>query len=75
MNTANVLMQLASPLDDRELLDVRRALGGIAGVARVEPGRKLRRVLLVDYDPRRVSAQALLAAMRRCGFPAQLVGM
>jgi hypothetical protein len=75
MNTANVLMHLAAPLDDRDLGDVRDALRGIAGVGRVEPGRKLRRVLLVDYDPRVVSAQALLAAMRHRGFPAQLVGM
>jgi hypothetical protein len=75
MNTANVLMHLPAPLDDRELSHVRDTLGGIAGVERVEPGRKLRRVLLVDYDPRVVSAQALLAAMHHGGFPAQLVGM
>ena len=73
--TSNVLMHLSAPLDERGLSEVRDALGGIAGVGRVEPGRKLRRVLLVDYDPRRVSAQALLAALRHRGFPAQLVGM
>ena len=75
MTTTNVLMHLSAPLDERDLRVVRDALGRIAGVGRVEPGRKLRRVLLVDYDPRVVSAQALVVAMRRRGFPAQLVGM
>jgi hypothetical protein len=75
MTTTNVLMHLAAPLDERDLHAVRDALGGLAGVGRVEPGRKLRRVLLVDYDPRVVTAQALLAALRHRGFPAQLVGM
>ena len=75
MTIANVLMHLSAPLDERDLRDVRDTLGGIAGVGRVEPGRKLRRVLLVDYDPRVVSAPALVAAVRHRGFPAQLVGM
>jgi len=75
MTTANVLMHLCAPLDERALCDARDALSGIAGVGRVEPGRKLRCVLLVDYDPGVVSAQSLLAVMRHRGFPAQLVGM
>jgi copper chaperone CopZ len=75
MNNANVLMHFGARLDDRQVDEVRAALSKLAGVARVEPGRKLRKVLLVDYDPHVVSAQALVAAMRHRGYAPQLVGM
>jgi hypothetical protein len=74
MKPSNTLLLLAAPLDERGLGSVRDALGAIAGVARVEPGRKVRRLLLVGYDPRLVNAQALLAVLRLRGFPAQLMG-
>jgi copper chaperone CopZ len=75
MNFANVLMHFGARLDDQQVDEVRAALSKLAGVARVAPGRKLRQVLLVDYDPRVVSAQALVAAIRHHGFAPQLVGM
>ncbi|MFO1364202.1 MAG: hypothetical protein U1F45_17390 [Burkholderiales bacterium] len=75
MNFANVLMHFGTRLDDRQVDEVRAALSRLAGVARVAPGRKLRQVLLVDYDPRVVSAQALVAVARHRGYAAQLVGM
>lgn len=75
MSNANVLMHFGSLLDDRQVDEVRTALSRLAGVARVEPGRKLRKILLVDYDPRVVDAQALVAAMRNRGYAPQLVGM
>ena len=75
MNNANVLMHFGSLLDDRQVDEVRAALSRLAGVARVEPGRKLRKILLVDYDPRVVDAQALVAAVRHRGYAPQLVGM
>jgi hypothetical protein len=75
MSYANVLMHFAARLDDRQVEDARAALAAVAGVARVEPGRKLRQLLLVDYDPRVVSAQALIAAVRHRGLTPRLVGM
>ena len=75
MSYANVLMHFAARLDDRQVEDARNALAAVAGVARVAPGRKLRQLLLVDYDPRVVSAQALIDAVRHRGFAPRLVGM
>ena len=72
---ANVLMHFAAHLDDRQVEDARAALAAVAGVARVEPGRKLPQLLLVDYDPRVVSAQALIDAVRHRGLAPRLVGM
>ena len=53
MNNANVLMHFGSLLDDRQVDEVRAALSRLAGVARVEPGRKLRKILLQqgENDP------------------------
>jgi copper chaperone CopZ len=68
-------MHFAARLDDRQVDDLRAALAAVAGVARVEAGRKLRQLLLVDYDPRVVSARALIDAVRDCGFAPRLVGM
>ena len=45
MSYANVLMHFAARLDDRQVEDARAALAAVAGVARVEPGRKLRQLL------------------------------
>lgn len=75
MSYANVLMHFAARLDERQVDDARTALAAVAGVARVEPGRKLPQLLLVDYDPRVVSAQALLDAVRHRGLAPQLIGM
>jgi hypothetical protein len=75
MSYANVLMHFATRLDERQVDDARAVLAVVAGVARVEPGRKLPQLLLVDYDPRIVSAQALLDAVRHRGLAPQLIGM
>ncbi|HSD40665.1 MAG TPA: hypothetical protein VLD36_02255 [Burkholderiales bacterium] len=75
MHNANVLMHFAARLDDRQVDDLRAALAAVAGVARVEAGRKLRQLLLIDYDPRVVSARALVEAVRHRGFTPRLVGM
>lgn len=75
MSNTNVLMHFATRLDDRQVDDLCTALGEVAGVARVAAGRKLRQLLLVDYDPRVVSAGALIDAARKRGFSPRLVGM
>lgn len=75
MSNASVLIHVPARLDDRQVAAARDTLTALAGVARVEPSRKLRELLLVDYDPRVVSAQAFLGAMRYHGIAARLVGM
>jgi len=73
--TANVLLHLAGPIVGAEIGEVARDLAAIAGVARVRPGAKLPKLLLVDYDPAVVGAQSLVAHARRRWSAVQLVGM
>jgi hypothetical protein len=72
---ANVLMHLAGPIVGAEIREIVRELAQMPGVARVRPGAKLPKLLLVDYNPAAVAAQSLLAAARRRWTAAQLVGM
>lgn len=74
MSHASVLMRFATQLDERRTDDIRGALTALAGVARVRAGLKLPRLMLVEYDPRVVSAQALRDALRDRGFAPQFVG-
>ena len=75
IRSANVLVHLAGPVVGSEVRDVVQELAGVAGVARVRPGAKLPKLLLVDYNPAMVAAQALVAAARRRWPATQLVGM
>jgi hypothetical protein len=72
---AKVLMHLAGPIVGAEIREIVRDLARVAGVARVRPGAKLPKLLLVDYDPTVVAAQSLVALARRRWTAAQLVGM
>jgi hypothetical protein len=72
---ANVLMHLAGPIVGAEIREIVRELAQVPGVERVRPGAKLPKLLLVDYNPAVVAAQALVAAARRRWTAAQLVGM
>ena len=64
---ANVLMHLAGPIVGAEIRDIVRDLACVAGVARVRPGAKLPKLLLVDYDPAVVAAQSLFATPAAAG--------
>jgi hypothetical protein len=72
---ANVLMHLAGPMVGSEVRDILRELASLAGVASVKPGAKVPRMLLIDYDPNVIAAQALVGHARRRWTAAQLVGM
>ena len=72
---ANVLMHLAGPIVGAEIREIVRELAQAPGVERVRPGAKLPKLLLVDYNPAMVAAQALVALARRRWPATQLVGM
>ena len=74
-SNANVLVHLAGPVAGSEVRDVVRELASVAGVARVRPGAKLPKLLLIDYDPAVIGAQSLIARVRRRFAAARLVGM
>jgi hypothetical protein len=74
-SNANVLVHLAGPVVGSEVGDVVRELASVAGVARVRPGAKLPKLLLIDYDPAVIGAQSLIARVQRRFAAARLVGM
>jgi hypothetical protein len=52
-----------------------RELAALAGVARVAPGTRVSRLLLIDYDPTVIGERTLLARARRGWTAARLVGI
>jgi hypothetical protein len=74
-SNANVLVHLAGAVVGSEVGDVIRDLSTVVGVARVRPGAKLPKLLLIDYDPAVIGAQSLIARVQRRFAAARLVGM
>lgn len=71
----NVIVDLERGLDPARLHEIRSTLADLAGVVRAQPSERLARMMLVGYDPRVISAQAILESVRRRGLGAHLVGM
>ncbi len=71
---AKVLLHLASPTVGNDVRRLVRELAALAGVARVEPGSRLPRLLFIDYDPTVIAVRSLLACARRGWTAARLAG-
>ncbi|BAU50184.1 hypothetical protein SVA_3648 [Sulfurifustis variabilis] len=72
---ANVIVHLVEARDRAQIRELGLALANLVGVVRAQPSRRLERMMLVDYDPRIIDAQAILARVRRRGLEARLIGM
>jgi hypothetical protein len=72
---ANVIVHVKQARDRTQIHEAHAAIANLVGVVRAQPSRRLERMMLVDYDPRLIDAQAILASVRRHGLEAQLVGM
>jgi hypothetical protein len=74
-NYSDVIVHLGKRLgaDDRSRLE--RALEAERGVARVRANSRAGQLLVVDYDPRAISALGVLRSVQAKGFAARLVGM
>lgn len=75
MPVVDVVVDLERGFDHARLHEVRSTLADLAGVVSARPSERLERMLVVGYDPRVTSAQAILASVRRRGLAAHLVGM
>jgi hypothetical protein len=71
----DVIVDIAPGSDPARLHEVRTALADLAGVVRARSSERLERLVLVGYDPRVTSSQAILASVRGHGLAAHLVGM
>jgi hypothetical protein len=72
---AKVFLHLASPTVGNDVRGLVRELAALAGVARVAPGTRVSRLLLIDYDPTVIGERTLLARARRGWTAARLVGI
>jgi sensor domain CHASE-containing protein len=71
----NVVVHVKETLVPEQLAALQAALGSLDGVTQARTSARLSRLMLVDYDPSVVSAQAILQSVTRRGLSAQLVGM
>jgi sensor domain CHASE-containing protein len=70
-----ILMHVPAPATDADIDALASHIHRLRGVSRVERGAKVRRVMLIDYDPVVVSANAFVSTADARGLPARLVGM
>jgi len=73
--TANVVIHFAGSLGEKALVEVEQAIRDLGGVGRVAPSPRLQGLMLVDYDPARISAQSILASASQRGMAGRLVGL
>ena len=74
-SNVNVIVHVKQTLAAAQLGALQTALADQAGVVRAQPSTRSHQLILVDYDPRRVSAQAILGRVRGQGLDARLIGM
>ena len=72
---AKVVLHLAGPTIGNDVRRLMCELAALAGVARVVPGSKVSRLLLIDYDPTVIGVRTLLAYARRGWTDARAVGI
>ncbi len=73
--TANVVIHFAGFPGEKVLGEVEQAIRDLRGVGRVAPSPRLQGLMLVDYDPARISAQSILASASQRGMAGRLVGL
>jgi hypothetical protein len=71
----NVIVYLPGPVAPAKRAEIEQAVAAQPGVGRTAASKQTERLILVDYDPRATSAQAILGCVRSRGVSAQLVGM
>ncbi len=74
IQAVTVMIQLAECPTEETLGALERTLGRVPGVLMVEAVGHLPRMVRVDYDPARATAEAVLAVVTGAGHEARLVG-
>ncbi len=72
---ADVMIHIDENLDDDNIHEIEQELGVLQGVACACVPEQARHLLLIDYDPVDINAQALLSHVTRHGVHAELVGL
>jgi len=74
-NAVDVLVHIDQTLNHDRLAAVTRAIAAVNGVATAEGHDAKPHLVIVTYDPEKVSSQQILAAVKAQGVNAELVGL
>jgi len=74
-NAVDVLVHIDQTLNHDRLAAVTRAIAAMNGVATAEGHDAKPHLVIVTYDPEKVSSQQILAAVKAQGVNAELVGL
>ena len=74
-NAVDVLVHIDQTLNHDRLAAVTRAIAAVNGVATAEGHDAKPHLVIVTYDPEKVSSQQILAAVKAQGVNAELIGL
>ena len=74
-SAADVLIHIDQTLDHNHLAAITAKIAAIAGVASAEGHDAKPHLVIVTYDPEKVHATDLLAAVKAQGVGAELIGL
>jgi len=72
---ANIVVDVREELSGQSGDALVNVLRGVQGVSRAWVSRRVRRLVLVDFDPKRTDTRTVLDSVVRRGFDARLIGM
>jgi hypothetical protein len=72
---SDVMVHIVRPLREGERERLEQALTAAPGVRSVRPSARGPQLVLVDYDPRVISALGALRSFRSLGLEASLIGL
>jgi hypothetical protein len=74
-HTASVIVYINEPVVQQRSETVSESLRKLCGVSCAEISRRIRSMVLVDYDPMSIDSQRILQCVKDQGCSAVLVGM
>jgi hypothetical protein len=73
--TSDVMVHIGRPIDAGERERIELTLSGKPGIRAVRGSPRTAQLVLVDFDPRAISALGVLRCFQALGLEARLVGM
>lgn len=75
MHNADIVIHIDENLDDDSVHQLEQSVGLESGVLSACMHERARHLMLVDFDPERVSPSYIVHAVRSRGFHAEMIGL
>ena len=72
---SDVVVHVGRPLDPKEREWIEQALSAAPGIRSVRASARAEQLVVIDFDPRTISALGVLRCFDALGLQARLVGM